>query len=42
MHTVLGTTNISIKRNAYGFRDDKYFKLRLFALHDSTIQQICG
>ena len=31
-----------LKRNAYGFRDDKYFKLRLFALHDSTIQQICG
>ena len=31
-----------LKRNAYGFRDDKYFKLRLFALHDCAIQQICG
>lgn len=26
-----------LKRVAYGFRDDKYFKLRLFALHDSHI-----
>ena len=23
-----------MKRNAYGFRDEKYFKLRLYALHD--------
>ena len=31
-----------LKRNAYGFRDDKYFKLRLFALHDSNIHLNCG
>ena len=31
-----------LKRNAYGFRDDKYFKLRLFALHDSNIYLNCG
>lgn len=31
-----------LKRNAYGFRDDKYFKLRLFALHDATIHLNCG
>lgn len=31
-----------LKRSAYGFRDDKYFKLRLFALHDSNIQTNCG
>ena len=31
-----------LKRNAYGFRDDDYFKLRLFALHDSSIQLNCG
>ncbi len=26
-----------LKRNAYGFRDDKYFELRLYALHDRRI-----
>ena len=26
-----------LKRTAYGFRDERYFKLRLFALHDSHI-----
>ena len=26
-----------MKRNAYGFRDDKYFTLRLYALHDCRI-----
>ena len=31
-----------LKRNAYGFRDEKYFKLRLFALHDATIHLNCG
>lgn len=31
-----------LKRVAYGFRDDKYFKLRLFALHDSHITRNVG
>lgn len=31
-----------LKRSAYGFRDDKYFKLRLFALHDASIHLNCG
>ena len=26
-----------MKRNAYGFRDERYFKLRLYALHDCRI-----
>ena len=26
-----------IKRNAYGFRNERYFKLRLYALHDYRI-----
>ena len=26
-----------MKRNAYGFRDERYFELRLFALHDCRI-----
>jgi transposase len=31
-----------MKRTAYGFRDDKYFKLRLFALHDCRITRNVG
>ena len=31
-----------IKRNAYGFRDDKYFTLRLYALHDCRITRNVG
>lgn len=31
-----------MKRNAYGFRDDKYFKLRLYALHDCRITRNVG
>lgn len=31
-----------MKRNAYGFRDEKYFKLRLFALHDCRITRNLG
>ena len=31
-----------MKRNAYGFRDNEYFKLRLFALLDCTITQNVG
>lgn len=31
-----------MKRNAYGFRDEKYFKLRLFALHDCRITRNVG
>lgn len=31
-----------MKRVAYGFRDEKYFKLRLFALHDCTITRNFG
>jgi transposase len=31
-----------MKRNAYGFRDEKYFKLRLYALHDCRITQNVG
>ena len=31
-----------MKRNAYGFRDEEYFKLRLYALHDYCItQNVC-
>ena len=31
-----------MKRNAYGFRDDRYFKLRLYALHDFRITRNVG
>ena len=31
-----------IKRNAYGFRDERYFKLRLNALHDCRITRNVG
>lgn len=31
-----------MKRNAYGFRDDKYFELRLLSLHDCHITRNVG
>ena len=31
-----------MKRNAYGFRDEKYFTLRLCALHDCRITRNVG
>ena len=31
-----------MKRNAYGFRDERYFKLRLYALHDCKITRNVG
>ena len=31
-----------MKRNAYGFRDEEYFKLRLYALHDCCITRNVG
>ena len=31
-----------MKRNAYGFRDNKYFTLRLYALHDCRITRNVG
>lgn len=31
-----------MKRNAYGFRDQEYFMLRLYALHDSLITRNVG
>ena len=31
-----------MKRNAYGFRDEEYFKLRLYALHDCHITRNVG
>lgn len=31
-----------LKRTAYGFRDDKYFDLRLYALHDCRITRNVG
>ena len=31
-----------MKRTAYGFRDERYFKLRLYALHDCRITQNVG
>ena len=31
-----------MKRNAYGFRDEEYFKLRLFSLHDCRITRNVG
>lgn len=31
-----------MKRTAYGFRDERYFKLRLFALHDCRITRNVG
>ena len=33
---------INMKRNAYGFRDERYFELRLFALHDCRITRNVG
>ena len=31
-----------LKRVAYGFRDDKYFTPRLYALHENRITLNCG
>ena len=31
-----------MKRNSYGFRDEAYFKLRLYALHDCRITRNVG
>ena len=31
-----------MKRNAYGFREERYFKLRLYALHDCRITRKVG
>jgi transposase len=31
-----------MKRNAYGFRDDYYFTLRLYSLHDCRITRNVG
>ncbi|HBE55534.1 MAG TPA: hypothetical protein DDW22_05950 [Prevotellaceae bacterium] len=31
-----------MKRNAYGFRDERYFELRLYALHDCLITRNAG
>lgn len=31
-----------MKRNAYGFRDDRYFTLRLYAQHDCRITRNVG
>ena len=31
-----------MKRNAYGFRDEKYFTLRLYTLHDCRITRNVG
>ena len=31
-----------MKRTAYGFRDERYFKLRLYALHDCRITRNVG
>ena len=31
-----------MKRNAYGFRDEEYFRLRLYALHDCRITRNVG
>lgn len=31
-----------LKRTAYGFRDERYFKLRLYALHDCCITHNVG
>lgn len=31
-----------MKRTAYGFRDERYFRLRLYALHDCTITRNVG
>ena len=39
---VEGINNKIMKRNAYGFRDDKYFTLRLYALHDCRITRNVG
>ncbi|MBB1551054.1 MAG: transposase [Prevotella sp.] len=30
------------KRTAYGYRDDEYFKLRLFNLHNDKITRFVG
>lgn len=41
---VEGINNIIkvLKRVAYGYRDEEYFKLRLFALHDARITRNVG
>lgn len=31
-----------VERNAYGFRDEEYFKLKLHALHDCRITRNLG
>ena len=31
-----------LKRAAYGYRDEEYFRLRLFALHDARITRNVG
>ena len=31
-----------LKRTAYGFRDERYFELRLYALHDCRITRNVG
>ena len=31
-----------LKRTAYGYRDDEYFKLRLFNLHNDKITRFVG
>ncbi|WP_255347970.1 transposase [Prevotella sp. S7 MS 2] len=31
-----------MKRNAYGFKDERYFTLRLYALHDCRITRNVG
>ena len=29
-----------LKRKAYGYRDDKYFRLLLLGLHDNTVKEL--
>jgi hypothetical protein len=29
-----------LKRKAYGYRDDEYFKLLLLGLHDTTVKEL--
>lgn len=32
----LSKSDMSLQRNAYGYRDDEYLKLRIFNLHNAT------
>jgi len=40
--SMASTIRLKFSKNAYRFKNDKHFKLRLFVLYDCAIRQICG